>query len=119
MIRPRRFLRLSAPGTHRSKFVMLVGLVVGVMVLAPSALTQLGSLRAAQSETNERSEYETNERMHASANPIRYSKNKGSLLERSSSHSQAADSLSATRRAAAENQLRVPMVVHWSAAMRC
>ena len=119
MNRPQFSLRPTVAGSHQSKFVMLVGLVVGVMMFAPSALTQLGSLRAAQSETNERSEYETNERMHVSSHQVRCSRHKTALSGKSALSAQAVDSIPAKRRAAAENQLRVPLVVDWTATMRC
>lgn len=102
-----------------SKFGMFVGLVVGVMVLAPSALAQLGALRAAQSETNERAEYETNERAHSAGQQVRCSKCKGSLIERNSPHPKAADSLFAARYASEVNLILLPTVVHWTATMRC
>jgi ligand-binding sensor domain-containing protein len=119
MFRPQKLLPLNVAGPRRSTFIMLVGLVVGVMVLAPTALTQLGSLRAAQSETKERSEYETSERMHVASHQVRCSRHKSAYFGRFSSLAQAADTIPAKRRAAAENQLRVPLVVDWTATMRC
>jgi hypothetical protein len=106
--------------TRWPSFALQVGLSVGLIVLAPCAAQGLNWLRAAQYETNEnRSECETNDRLHASIQSARSSKHKGRLTEFLSTSSQTAKSRNSLRRGLAATRFSVAAVVIWSPLMRC
>jgi len=122
-MRPLRFiLRLSSKlclnptSSRRRQSLLSVGLALGLMMLAPCAVQQLGNLRA-QSETNEnRSEYEVNERAHITVQPSRRAATRiveARLLVTSP------QTLTSLHRATVESRLSVPGVVSWSPSMRC
>jgi hypothetical protein len=114
-------LRLKPTKSRRRQSLLSVGLALGLMLLAPCAVQQLGSLRAAQSETNEnRSEYEVNERAHLSVQPTRRAaKSRRLRIVEARSLTSSPQRLTTLRRATVESRLSVPGVVSWSPSMRC
>ena len=116
MHRLRSILRLTPAASLRRQSLLSVSLALGLMVLAPCAVQQLGNLRA-QSEINEnRSELEVNERAHITVQPSRRAATRiveARLLVTSP------QMLTALHRATAESRLSVPGVVSWSPLMRC
>jgi hypothetical protein len=112
---------LNAGELQQRQSLLSVGLALALMLLAPCAVQQLGSLRAAQNETNEnRSEFEVNERFHASVQPTRRAaKNRGLRHAMYQILPTSPQQLTSLRRVAAECQLFVADVVSWSPSMRC
>jgi hypothetical protein len=112
--------RLALAVNDRGRFAMLVGLAIGLILFGPGALQGVSMLRAAQFETNEnRSECETNERIHAAVQPARSAHSKGAPAENRVSDPRAADMACTLQRAIAESRLFVPPVVEWCPSMRC
>jgi hypothetical protein len=116
MYRFRAIFRPTPVASRRRQSLLSVGLALGLMLLAPCAVQQLGNLRA-QSETNEnRSEYEVNERAHITVQPSRRAATRiveARLLVTSP------QMLTSLHRATVESRLSVPGVVSWSPSMRC
>jgi hypothetical protein len=100
-------------------FAAFVAVAIGLIVLAPFALQGLTALRAAQYETNEnRSEIETNTRLHSSVQPAR-SANRHSASDIVTPSMRRLECRNSIQRALAEIRHRIPQVVVWSPLMRC
>lgn len=117
MGRNRSNCRSRAHQPRRRQSLLAVGVALGLMLLAPCAVQQLGGSRAAQSENNE---YEVSERAHYSVQPTRrVAKSRRLRADEARLLTNSPRIIISLRRAASERVLAVPGVVSWSPSMRC
>jgi hypothetical protein len=91
-----------------------------LIVFAPCALQGLSLLRAAQYESNEnRSECETNERIHTSVQPTRSIKSKATPAEDLPASLQPLTADCRLQHWVRLSRVLTPAVVEWSPLMRC
>jgi hypothetical protein len=99
---------------------ILVGVAISLIIFAPCAVTSLSLARAAQYETNERSECETNERIHLSERiSVRSSKCKGRPTQQLLPNGRSPKENCVLQQAVAHNVAATPEIVDWSPSMRC